>query len=236
VTAPCPCVTIEFVETSWTVIRGAAAGDDSDREECARRYGPAIRAYLGSRWRWSPLLHEIDDAVQEVFLDCFRPGGALDRADPDRPGGFRAFLYGIVRNVARRMERDEARRRVRPAGSALDADRLVADEESLGRVFDRAWATSLVREARQRQAELAESREDGAARRVDLLRLRFEEGLPIREIARRWSADPAALHHEYAKARREFRDALMDVVAAHHPGPPGEVARECSRLLGLLRS
>ena len=34
-----------------------------------------------------------------MFLTCFREGGALDRVDPARAGGFRAFLYGIARNV-----------------------------------------------------------------------------------------------------------------------------------------
>ncbi|MBK8268830.1 MAG: hypothetical protein IPK83_11220 [Planctomycetes bacterium] len=35
---------------------------------------------------------DLDDAVQDVFLECFRPDGALDRLDVHRPGGFRAFL------------------------------------------------------------------------------------------------------------------------------------------------
>jgi RNA polymerase sigma-70 factor (ECF subfamily) len=70
-------------------------------------------------------------------------------------------------------------------------------------------------------------------RRVDLLRLRFEEGLAIREIARRWRADASSLHHQFAKARQEFKAALLEVVLFLHPeadDPEGE----CSRLLGLF--
>ena len=38
-----------------------------------------------------------------------RAGGLLDRARADQPGGFRAFLYGAVRNVALRAEARRAR-------------------------------------------------------------------------------------------------------------------------------
>jgi hypothetical protein len=69
---------------------------------------------------------------------------------------------------------------------------------------------------------------------VELLRLRFQDGLPIREIARRWGADAAALHHEYAKARQEFQAALLEVVAFHHPGTPAEVEQACANLLTSL--
>jgi RNA polymerase sigma-70 factor (ECF subfamily) len=69
---------------------------------------------------------------------------------------------------------------------------------------------------------------------VELLRARFHEGLPIRDIARRWGTDAAALHHEYAKARQEFKAALLEVVAFHHPGSPTEVEQECANLLAHL--
>ena len=78
-----------------------------------------------------------DGTVQEVFVACFRDGGALQRAQPDRRGGFRAYLYGIVRNVARRFEDRQARRRPEP-GARLDPDRLPADDSTLSRIFDRA--------------------------------------------------------------------------------------------------
>jgi RNA polymerase sigma-70 factor (ECF subfamily) len=71
-------------------------------------------------------------------------------------------------------------------------------------------------------------------RRVELLRLRFQEGLPIRDIATRWQTDAAVLHHEYARAREEFRAALLEVVAFYHPGTAAEVERECANLLSLL--
>jgi RNA polymerase sigma-70 factor (ECF subfamily) len=181
------------------------------------------------------MVSRVEDAVQDVFLDCFREGGALGRADPARPGGFRAFLYGITRVVALRHERAAARdvrRAVAGTGAALDD--VAAEDPGLSTAFDKAWATALVRQAASLQRERAERAGDGALRRIELLRLRFEDALPIREIAMRWGEDAARLHHEYARARQEFKSALLDVVADHNPGSPEEVEAECRRLLGIL--
>jgi RNA polymerase sigma-70 factor (ECF subfamily) len=220
--------------TCWTIIKAAAAGGLAEREEFARRYGPAIRAYLAARWRDSSRLGDLDDAVQEVFLECLKQGGVLDRAERGRPGGFRAFLYGAARNVARRLEtrRLRAREQQPPADGGLDG--VEADEDTLSRVFDRAWARALLREAARRHEERAATQDEAARRRVELLRLRFHEGLRIREIAQRWGADPTMLHHEYARVRREFRAALLDTIAFHHPGTPAELEQECANLLTLL--
>jgi RNA polymerase sigma-70 factor (ECF subfamily) len=224
----------EADSTRWTVIREAAEGNAGAREEFVRRYEPIHRAYLGARWRHSPLAREIDDAVQDVFLACFGEGNALGRADEQQPGGFRAFLYGVTRNVARRAE-EKRTRKSRPPGGDAELGAVEAREEPLSRVFDRAYARALVRAALDRLSEQARGAGGAAPRRVDLLRLRFAEDLPIREIARLWEEDPARLHHEYAAARAEYRRALTEIVREHHGGSPREVARECARLVQYLR-
>jgi RNA polymerase sigma-70 factor (ECF subfamily) len=216
------------------IIQGAAAGNEADRAEFARRYERVVRAYLAARWRDVDHRAELDDAVQEVFVECFRPGGVLDRADPAQAGGFRAFLCGVAQNVARRVEGRRAREQKRrpPSGFALDE---VPDEEArLSQVFDRAWARMLVREAATLHERRAHDAGEGAVRRVELLRLRFHDGLKIREIARLWQADAAVLHHDYARARSEFKKVLFDVVASHWPGNPDEVEQRVSELLDVL--
>lgn len=216
--------------TRWTLIRDAAGGDSSARSEFARLYEPAVRAYLQARWNRPASSSDVDDAAQEVFVDCFRDGGVLLRADPDRPGGFRAYLYGVVRNVARRFEKD---RRQTPGNADLDA--IEADEETLSRVFDRSWATLILKETARHQRATAREKGEDAVRRVDLLALRFEEDLPIREIAKLWEVEPDWLHHQYAQAREEFKRALREVVRAHHGDRDGApVEEECRRLLEHL--
>jgi len=215
--------------TQWTIIQAAADGSVSARTEFARRYQSVIRAYLGTRWRGGPLRTEVDDAAQEVFVRVLRPDGPLARADPARPGGFRAFLYGVVRNVARAIEHDRAQRLRRHSETDLDALRI--DESTLSEVFDRAWAQALLRDAALRQLTRATEKGDDAVRRHRLLAVRYGENLPIREIAARWGVDAAILHREYPKAREEFRRALMEVVREQQGGGPESVERECARLL-----
>lgn len=218
--------------TCWTVIEAAAAGCEAERTAFAERYQPMVRAYLSTRWRNTIYVHVLDDAVQDVFVECFQSDGMLSRAERDRPGGFRAYLYGVVRNVARRLE---ARRCRDPrADGDVDLDQFPADEESQAQMFDRAWARSLLREAAKHQEQHARRAGAAALRRVELLRSRFHDGLPIRAIAARWQIDAATLHHEYAKARQEFKEALAEVVAFHHPGKLAEIERECANLLSLL--
>jgi RNA polymerase sigma-70 factor (ECF subfamily) len=213
--------------TCWTVIRAAAAGSPSDREELARRYISVVRAYVAARWRGSALFPDRDDAVQEVFVECYRQGGVLDAAGTGRVPSFRAFLYGVVRNVARRFES----RRGHAEGPLPDVS---TDETSQSRLFDRTWARAIMAEAAGLQRQRAAEDGPEAIQRVELLRLRFEENLPIRAIAELWKVDAAKLHHAYALARQEFRSALLEVVAFHEPGTPIELEQEAAGLLKAL--
>ena len=199
--------------TCWTVIRAGAAGSPADRDELGRHYLGIVQSYLSARWRGSALRKELDDATQEVFVECFRQGGALETAGAGRVPNFRAFLYGVVRNVARRFESQPSR----PNTQLPDVD---AKEASLSELFERSWAASIMAEAARLQKSRAVQSGAEAIKRVELLRLRFEENLPIREISQRWSVDAARLHHDYALARQEFRDALME---------PGRMARPVHR-------
>ena len=202
------------------MIRGAAAGEPEQRSLFVRSYAPVIRSYLRARWKSSSLLQEVDDAVQEVFLDCFKDGGVLDSADPARD--FRPYLYGVARNAARRAETRRIRNKEQPAPSGFDP----GQDQEFSQVFDRAWALAVVQRAlRSLQSE----------RYVELLRLRFTEDLPIREIAKRWDEDPTKLHREYAKARRAYEDALVDTVLFNRPGNREAALSEARRLLALLQ-
>lgn len=222
--------------TCWVLIQGAAAGKESERADFASRYEPVVRAYLAQRWRRSPLLRELDDAAQEVFVECFRRGGVLDRIGETVPESFRAFLYGVTRIIALRLERSTGRRGEREAPVDLDAERVIDDEPTLSRVFDRAWARSVFRQARELQEERARSAGEAAEQRVELLRLRSSENLPVRKVAELWGVDAAWLHKEYARARREFRAALIDVISFHDPhATDAEVEDKCKGLLGLMQ-
>ena len=215
---------MESESTRWSIIRGAARGNAAEQEFFVLRYDPVVRAYLGARWRASPLVADLDDAAQDVMLACFQPRGVLDRADPRR--SFRGFLYGVMRNIARRVE--EKRREL----ADIDLDRVEADGAALSTVFDRAWAAALLQAAAALQAERAT--DDRQRRRVELLRLRFQEDLPVRDIAALWKEDSAWVHHECATARQEYKIALREVVREHTAGNVTDIDEECSRLLAFF--
>jgi RNA polymerase sigma-70 factor (ECF subfamily) len=220
-------------ETCWTLILSAGAGDQTARTSFTQRYLPIVRGYLAARWRGTASIGDLDDAVQEVFVECLRTGGALVRAAPGRGAGFRAFLYGVVQKTALHFERARARRGQR-AKSGIELDGIASQDDSWATIFDRTWARAVMREAADLQVTQAKGKGDAAVRRAELLRLRFHDGLPIREIARLWAVDAARVHHEYAKAREEFATALRLVVADHHAGPQRALEAECGRLLSML--
>lgn len=172
-------------DTCWTLIRSAAEGEASAREDFARRYRSVVLAYLVGRWRGGPHADDVEDATQEVFLRCYQPGGPLARAESEREGGFQAYLFGVTRNVARSFEARRAQRRSRDTTTPPVLDEFPGNDERFTVIFDRAFAHQLMREARELLARRAAEDPD-ARRRVELLRLRFEEGLPIRDIAARW--------------------------------------------------
>ena len=181
------------------------------------------------------MIDEVGDTVHEVFLECLQQGGVLERADPGRAGGFRAFFFGVIRNVSRRVEKARARNREVQPTSTFDPDeRGQALDTSASRAMDRAWARAMVDQAAMRHREAAEAMGEEALRRVELLRLRFRENLPIREIAKRWQMDPEKLHQEYRRARREFRRFLEEELAfsGHSSEDPD---RQWQEFLSLLR-
>jgi RNA polymerase sigma-70 factor (ECF subfamily) len=222
----------ELEVTHWSVIRRVRAGEIEARAEFARTYGPVVRAFLLARWRGTSLVSEVEDAAQDVFVDLLRPNGAVERADSTLPGGFRAYLYGVVRNVARRVEERRARRREVNVDSSFPPPEPANREEPVSHAFDRAWARSLLRQAAALQRARAAAAGPEALRRVELLQLRFARDMPIREIAALWGEDPARLHRMYAQAREEFKDAVRAVAEELEPGLSTEAA--CRRLLEHL--
>lgn len=216
--------------TCWTTIRAAAAGSQSGREDFARQYEPVVRAYLVARWRGAALIADIDDALQETFVELVRPAGAIEKADEGQAGGFRAFLYGVTRNVAKRFESRAVQSKHAADLSTVDAI-PGPSEEQCSRAFDRAWAQRIMREAGEAQSRAATTPE--AKLRIKLLRLRFAGGMPIREIAPKLGLSPEHAHREYAKARDEFAASLREIVRFYDPDG-GTLDRDCAQLLAML--
>ncbi len=211
---------------------GAAAHEPENREEFCRRYEPIVRTYLSVRWQL-PRDHErISDAAQEVFLRCFRPGGPLQKVDPKR-GRFRSYLQAITGNVA--LEQERARRRDQRRVEGWQLDNIETSEETLSRVFDKAWAEMITAEAWGLVAQRKPSNRPGGLQR-DVLILRFVEGLPPREIATKLGfADVKDVYRIVETGRQQFRTALLTVLAGYHPDlSAAELEQKCIELLESL--
>jgi len=227
---------LEADSTSWELVLRTRDGDVAQRAVFVERYAPALRRWLARRWRRGGLVAQIDDAVQDVFVECFKPDGALARVERGERGTLRRYLHGVVRHVAARYERSAAGVAPQRAAAAIDADELVNPVTTLSERFDRAWAEALVREAALQLEARAEGLGEPARRRVALLRLRFQEGLPLREVAERLGVEADYAHHQFAKARREFRDAIFVVLRRRNTGATAQdLERRVAELVDLLR-
>ena len=220
-------------DLSWSLIGRAAAGDAAAREVFSRTYQPVLRGFLEARWRGTPWAEHVDDALQEVFLECLRGDGALARADAAR-GNLGGFLFGVTRNIALRFEERARRNRSRDQALGSAIELVSSREPTLSVMFDQKWAQTLVRLAGERMREMARHGSEGARLRAELLRLRFGEGLPIREIAAHWQAEPRRLHKAYEKARTEFQLCLRRIMAEHGALPENDPDAAVDRLLDLL--
>ncbi len=218
-------------DTSWTLVRAAAAGEASARAQLADHLLPVLRAYFQARWRDARHVSDIEDAVQTSFVELFDVGGALPRARPEL-GRFRAFVRGVARNVALRVEERRQREAARVAGTVTA---LPADDASLSQVFDRSWAQRIMDLAAQRMRSRVASEGGELERQVAILELRIGEGLAIRDIAARWNEDRDACHRLYRRARLEFERCLRAVVLEYSGCNEAEVDDECRALAELLR-
>jgi len=192
------------------VIRAAAAGSAADREELARRY-------LGRRPRlpWPPagadrLCARSRRRTQEVFVEWLRAGGASRRPGP---AGCPASAPSLRGHPQRRPTLRES-----PV-SAADA----LPEVPRMRTASRGWFAAPGAGAHGRGRRLQRDRPRcvaGAAGASSLLRLRFEESLPIRTIAERWSGRMPRSSPRLRPGPPGVRAALAGGRGLHHPGTP----------------
>ncbi len=203
---------------TWRMVQAAAEGDERARATFAQRYGNTVQRWLWFRWRHTPLRSYVDDAVQDVFVECLKPRGALSHVHPElAPHGFDAFLRGVVHHVACRVERSEARnfrhRRRLIEGAIPPAPPRLGSPEQL----DHRWAQERIRTALR---ELDRQSPPMAHSLREFLRMHFEKELTVREIAALWREPVNRVHELRRRACRRFRECLLRVTHdGDHHGP-----------------
>jgi RNA polymerase sigma factor (sigma-70 family) len=148
-----------FASTRWSLIQASRTGSESGRralDDLCQRYRQPIIAYLRHRGL-NP--ESAEDEAQSFFVHLIEQRLHC-RADPQR-GSFRAFMLTALRNhLSHRLRSDAAIRRggdQKRAGSERLSelpDTAGGDPET---AFERAWAQTIVQQARERLRDEAAS-------------------------------------------------------------------------------
>ncbi len=127
---------IPFHSTLWTVIEGARAGEETQRNEFILRYRAPVVSFIVRRG----LAGESEDLAQEVFIRIFTQD-VLEKADPSK-GRFRSLLLAVTRHViGTHLQKQGAQKRGGGQVVALGEIDVAAEGEE---DFDREWVAHLL--------------------------------------------------------------------------------------------
>lgn len=170
------------------LIRKAQGGDLEAFARLVALHQKAVRACVAVR---ATTPHDADDIAQEVFLIAHRKLGELDASQPLGPW-LRTVAIFLLRNHQRKIQRSPVsavehiaeladHALVEESNDDLDVARMAAMQTCLGKL-------------------------DAGAR--DLVRLRYEEDLPLADIGARLNRKHSALTMALHRLRQTLRDCV----------------------------
>lgn len=233
-------------QTDWSMIFRAVHGDEEPAAEAwdqlARRYWPAIYAYIRSSGRD---IHEASDLTQAFVCDVMVRRQLLEAADPAR-GRFRTLLMTALKNYLVEQHRFATRRKRMPKdGRLLELDREGAPALELPTgatpeaAFSAQWGATLVRRvlgqvcAECRQQDLGAHWSVFEARVVRPMLLGDAPtayGILVRRLGLK---DAAQASNMMVTVKRRFARALFEAVSGT-VGSPDEVDDELRALRRAL--
>ncbi|RMG40207.1 MAG: sigma-70 family RNA polymerase sigma factor [Planctomycetota bacterium] len=210
-----------FQSTWWTMIERAGRGDPDAALEFARRYQPAVIAFVR---RMGVPAGEAEDLTQEVMLRVFCRG-VLDRIDPSR-GRFRNLMCAVARNVVRNYrERQRAGKRAAIVQSldALQADIADAVDEP---DFDREWVRHLLDRALDRLRTQYPQYHAALTAAVD-------SDEPRDRLAARLNLSPQQFKNALHRGKQKLAQFLRGEIREYAAGPQ-DYSAELRHVAGLL--
>ena len=147
------------------------------------------RLYAHVYYRVDRDRHRAEEIIQDAWLIAVR---RIRHFDPER-GAFEYWMRGIAENVLRNQRRRWWRRERTEVAVEQDASGLVP-QEALATTEQVAMAMAVIPPQYQ-----------------GVLRAKYEERLPVTEIAARNNASPKAVESLLSRARAAFREAYMNL-------------------------
>jgi RNA polymerase sigma-70 factor (ECF subfamily) len=231
-----------FATTRWTVV--LAAGDrsspsaDAALEELCRTYWYPLYAYV-RRQGHAPA--DAQDLTQEFFARLLQKN-YLAGVSSNR-GRFRAFLLAALKHFLAN-EWDRAHRQKRGGGATLlsldwqDADTRYQidppDHLSPDKLYDRAWATTLLEQvvARLREESVAEGR-GGQFEMLKFYLMTGKNDVPHAEAAAALVMSEGAVRVAVHRLRRRYRELLKQEIV-QTLSDPAQAGEEMRALLGAF--
>lgn len=233
-----------FATTRWALVFAAGRPDEPHAaaalEELCRTYWYPLYAYVRRHGRTK---EDAEDLTQAFFAQLLRRNDfeGLDRSN----GRFRAFLLASLKHFLAN-EHDRARRLKRGGGVPLlslnwdEAETRYhldpADTASPDKLYDRAWAVTLLERVLVRLREEAGAAGDsGLFERLRPFLTPGDARCPYAEVARQAGISEGALRVAVHRLRRSYRELLRQEIA-QTLADPAQVADELQALFGAFQA
>ena len=218
--------------TSWVLVGLAGTDEDLAQREFALRYEKFVRRILAKRWLGTVFRTYFDDAIQEVFVECFKPNGVIEKANAQNGNSFRTYLFQVASHVAARFERTHQRQQSIASTNDDHLDDLSSQAMSAYDLVTREEVADLVREALHR---MTHHYNPEVRKRGQLLDRHTCQGEKIIAIADGNPDLAEQLHRDHTKAKREWKSFLVEVVQSEYRVPGNEAQVIVSELLGAFQ-
>ncbi len=183
------------IEDKLLLMRAVCQKDRRARATLYLKYAPQVRSYIASH---VSSVADTEDLVQEVFIQVCQGKGHYDSSKAVRP-----YIFGIARNVIRRYDRRTKRSpRTMPADSmnGLSLKQHMRERlDSGGRV-----------EVDQFKRIVGEMETSLPLKAREAVRLRFIEGLSLKEAAAKAGCSIGAFYTRLERATKTLREICRD--------------------------
>mgnify|MGYP001558877390 CR=1 FL=1 len=157
------------------------------------KYAPAVRSHISSQVG-SPA--DIQDLVHDVFLHVWQGKGGYDKTKGAKP-----YVFGIASKIVRRYRREKARA---PQTMPTDSMNGLSLRYRMRESSDAAGQNS----TRRLKSIITDMQRVLPPEVWQAIRLRFVEGLSVKEAAGKLGCSKWALYKRLQRAKKLLRDAL----------------------------